>query len=56
MSDSLNVELNTAAWEAQLEELENGIENAVRPAAQAGAQILYQEVLARVPVADCGGR
>ena len=54
MSDGLNVELNTAAWEAQLEELENGIENAVRPAAQAGAQILYQEVLAPVPAADTG--
>jgi HK97 gp10 family phage protein len=41
---------NLASLQAQLGELEADVAQAVRPAAQAGAQVLYEAVLRNVPV------
>lgn len=46
----LKVEFDTKALLAGLDKLGKTIESAARPAAQAGAQVFYDEVRARVPV------
>lgn len=51
---SLKIELDTKALMKGLNGLAAGIDKATRPAAQAGAQVLYDEVRARVPVSRQG--
>ena len=45
------IKFNSAGLNAALDQLAKGAEVSTRPAAQAGAQVLYDEVLQRVPVA-----
>lgn len=51
MADRLSIKFDAKGLNAGLDQLAAGAEANVRPAAQAGAQVLYEEVLARVPVA-----
>lgn len=50
MADSFRIDFDTSELDAALDRMAEGIQEQVRPAAQAGAQVLYEEVLARVPV------
>ena len=50
MADSFSIKFDTSGISAALDQLGDGIKDQVRPAAQAGAQVLYDEVLLRVPV------
>ena len=47
---------NTIAAEAGLDALLLGVEQAARPAAQAGAEVLYREVMRRVVTRRLDGR
>lgn len=47
---SLSVSLDLSGITAQLNQLTKKAEQAVRPVAQAGAQVLYEEIRARVPM------
>lgn len=51
MADAFRIDFDAAGLEAGLDELVEKVSLNVRPAAQAGAQVLYEEVLTRVPVA-----
>lgn len=51
MADAFSVKFDTTGAFAALDALEAKAKAAVRPSAQAGAQVLYDEVLQRVPVA-----
>lgn len=48
----INISMDVSAINAQLDALAKSAKDATRPAAQAGAQVLYEEVLRRVPVSD----
>lgn len=48
---SFSVKFDAGAFDAELDAITAASDAAVRPAAQAGAQVLYDEVLLRVPVA-----
>lgn len=48
MGDSFSIVFDHSALDAALDELEAGAQSLVRPAAQAGAQVLYDEVVVRV--------
>ena len=50
MADAFAIKFSDAGMAAGLDALTDGALKAVRPAAQAGAQVFYEEVLARVPV------
>lgn len=50
MADALRINLDVSAFDAFMDGIKNKSANAVRPAAQAGAQVLYDETLTRVPV------
>lgn len=52
MADAFSITFDAAGLTAALEQLGDGVKDQVRPAAQAGAQVLYEEVLRRVPVAS----
>lgn len=54
MSDKLSVKFESANVQAALASLSSGVADLVRPVAQAGAQVLYDEVKARVPVSAKG--
>lgn len=47
---AFSIKFDTAGLTAGLEKLGDGVKREIRPAAQAGAQVLYEEALARVPV------
>lgn len=49
--NSFSVKFDAAAFDAELDDIVQASDKAVRPAAQAGAQVLYDEVLLRVPLA-----
>lgn len=51
MANSLTVKTDLSGAMAGLDAIVEASNKAVRPAAQAGAQVLYDEVLMRVPVA-----
>lgn len=44
MSDSFSINANISGWMAQIDTLQATVESAARPAAQAAAQVLYDEV------------
>jgi len=46
----ITVDFNFSALAAQLDKITQAAEGAVRPAAQAGAQVFYEEVRQRAPV------
>ena len=46
----LKIDFDFSSLEAKLDAITDAAEEAVRPAAQAGAQVYYDEVRARVPV------
>lgn len=48
----LRFDWDQSGIDAELDELLEAAESAVRPAAQAGAQVFYEEVLLRVPVRE----
>ena len=50
MADAFRIDFDTAALDAALDDLTESIKEQARPAAQAGAEVFYREVLARVPV------
>ena len=50
----LTFDFDTSAYEAQMDALKAKTEAALRPAAQAGAQVYYEAVLATVPVSEKG--
>lgn len=52
MPDAITIKWDSAGCDAWLDGLEQQAKAAARPAAQAGAQVLYNEVKRRVPVAD----
>ncbi|MEY5098797.1 MAG: hypothetical protein RJA36_1516 [Pseudomonadota bacterium] len=54
MAEALTVAFDDAEVQAWLSELGEAANDAVRPAAQAGADVLYREVLMRVPVGTEG--
>lgn len=54
MSDSLSIKFDSHNMTAALESLGSGLPELARPAAQAGAQVLYDEVLQRVPTSAKG--
>lgn len=49
-ADAFAISFDTAGLNAALDELTHGAEASTRPAAQAGAQVLYDEVKQRAPV------
>ncbi|HEV2612539.1 MAG TPA: HK97-gp10 family putative phage morphogenesis protein [Noviherbaspirillum sp.] len=51
MADAFKIDFDLSGINAALDNLADGVKEHVRPAAQAGAQVLYREVLQRVPVA-----
>jgi len=51
-NNSVTVTFDDAEVQAYLDQLGAAALDAVRPAAQAGAEVLYREVLFRVPVSD----
>ena len=51
MAERFKIKFDPKGLDAGLDQLAAGADECVRPAAQAGAQVLYDEVLARVPVA-----
>lgn len=50
MADSVSIKFSLEDAIKGLDNLAEGMKDEVRPAAQAGAQVLYDEVLRRVPV------
>lgn len=54
MSDTLSVKFDSAKVQAALGSLSAGVGDLVRPVAQAGAQVLYDEAKARAPVSAKG--
>jgi HK97 gp10 family phage protein len=54
LSDSLSVKFDTAKVHAAMGSLAAGIGELVRPVAQAGAQVLYDEAKTRAPVSAKG--
>lgn len=54
MSDLFNITFDTAAVNQWVEDLKDDVQEALRPAAQAGADVLYQQVLTNVPVGSRG--
>lgn len=50
MADAMTVRLDAGGINAELDAMADRATGAVRPAAQAGAQVFYDEVLVRVPV------
>lgn len=50
MAEAFSIKFDASGIDAALDRLSEGAKDQVRPAAQAGAQVLYDEVLARVPV------
>lgn len=52
MADGLRISFDTKALEAELDNITAKAEEFVRPAAQAGAAVLYGEVKLRVPVGE----
>src|SRR6516225_3327351 len=54
MSDSISIKFDTAKVDAAMNSLKGGVEALTRPAAQAGAQVFYDEMLQLVPVAEKG--
>lgn len=51
MSDAITIKFDTSGLDEALDGITEAAEDFVRPAAQAGIQVLYDEVLLRVPVA-----
>lgn len=51
MAENFTIAFDFSGVEAALDGMAQGSQEALRPAAQAGAQVLYDEVLVRVPVA-----
>lgn len=49
MANSVSIKFDAAAVNAALDKLQVRIQEQVRPAAQAGAQVLYDQVLVNVP-------
>lgn len=52
MSDGLTASMDTSKIFARLDRMENKLKKAVVPAAQAGAQVFYDEARARAPISD----
>lgn len=52
MAGSFRIDFDLAAVNREFDQLETDIKAQARPAAQAAAQVLYDEVRRRVPVAD----
>ncbi len=52
MSNGLTASFNTARLLARVQRVADAAKDAVRPAAQAGIQVYYDEVHLRVPVSD----
>lgn len=52
MADAFTMSFDASAFDAELDAITMAAEGCVRPAAQAGIQVLYDEVLLRVPVND----
>lgn len=50
MAEAFAIKFDGAGLDAALDQIAHGAEVSTRPAAQAGAQVLYDEVLLRVPV------
>lgn len=50
MADFLHVDFDTADLEADLDQIAVDAQTAIRPAAQAGSQVFYEEVKRRAPV------
>jgi HK97 gp10 family phage protein len=50
MANSFSIKFDASGLSAELDKLGQDAAEAVRPAAQAGAQVLYDEVKVRVPV------
>jgi HK97 gp10 family phage protein len=48
--DNFHIKFDPSGLYVALDQLQAGVKEQVRPAAQAGAQVLYEEVLLRVPV------
>lgn len=48
----INVDFNFGKLLLKLDKITNSVESAVRPAAQAGAQVFYEEARVRCPVSD----
>lgn len=53
-TDSFSISFDTAAIDKWADELQADVQQALRPAAQAGADVLYRQVLANVPVGTKG--
>lgn len=54
MAEAFSLRFDTREMEAALDAIADGAAAQIRPAAQAGAQVLYDEVLTRVPVSARG--
>ena len=54
MADSVRMSFDTAAVDEWVKALQADVQQALRPAAQAGAEVLYRQVLANVPVGTKG--
>jgi HK97 gp10 family phage protein len=54
LSDSISIKFDTGKLDAAMNSLRDGVEALTRPAAQAGAQIFYDEMRRLVPVAEKG--
>jgi HK97 gp10 family phage protein len=52
MAEAFRIDFDTSALDAALDNLSERVKEQVRPAAQAGAQVLYDEVRFRVPVSS----
>lgn len=50
MADPFSIKFDSSSLDAALDRLGNGVKELARPAAQAGAQVFYDEVQLRVPV------
>lgn len=54
MGNALDIKVDTSGLNAALDSLTSGVNEYIRPAAQAGAQVFYNEVRQRVPVSAKG--
>lgn len=54
MAEAVTVKFDDSEVQAWLSQLGESAKDAVRPASQVGAEVLYREVLARVPVSTEG--
>ena len=52
MAEPFSIKFDAEAWFPELDAVTEEAEKAMRPAAQAGIQVLYDEVLLRVPVKE----